>query len=53
MGNADALRHRARVVDVLPGATGAGAMRGRAVVVELQGDADDIVALRLEQRRGD
>ena len=36
----------ARVVDVLPGAAGAGAMRGRAVVVELQGDADHIVAGR-------
>ena len=53
MRNADALRNRARVVDVLPGATGAGAVHGGAMVVELQGDADDVIALGLEQRRSD
>ena len=51
VGNADALRHRARVVDVLAGATGALAMGRGAVVVELQRHADDVVALGLEQRR--
>ncbi len=53
VGNADALRHRAGVVDVLPGAAGALAVGRLAMVVELQGDADDVVALGLEQRRGD
>ena len=53
VGNADALRHRARVVDVLAGAAGALAMGGSAVVVELERDADHVVALGLEQRRGD
>ena len=36
----------ARVVDVLAGAAGALAVGRRAVVVELQRDADDVVALR-------
>ena len=51
--NADALRDRAGVVDVLAGAAGALAMGGGAVVVELQRHADDVVALGLQQRRGD
>src|SRR6266849_10030339 len=53
MGNAYALRDRARIMDVLPGATGAGAMDGGAVVIELERHADDVITLRLEQRRGD
>ena len=52
MRNADALGDGARVVDVLARAAGALAMRRRAVVVELQRDADDVIALGLEQRRG-
>ena len=51
MRNADPVRHRAGVVDVLAGAAGALAMGRRAMVVELQGDADDVIALGLEQRR--
>src|SRR6185369_370851 len=50
--NADALGHAARVVDVLAGAAGALAVGRRAVVVKLQRHADDVIALRLEQRRG-
>ena len=50
MRNADALGDRPRVVDITPGAAGAFAMRGGAVVVKLQGHADHIVALGLEQR---
>ena len=38
--DAEPRRHLARVVDVLAGAAGAGAMRGGAVVVELQRHAD-------------
>src|SRR5215831_10149804 len=53
VGNADALRHRARVIDILAGAAGALAMGRGAMVVELQRDADDVVALGLEQRRRD
>ena len=44
----DPLSDIARVVDVLPGAAGALAMGGRAMIVELQGDADDVVAFRLQ-----
>ena len=40
----------ARVVDVLAGAAGALAMGRRAMIVELQRDADDVVAFGLEQR---
>ena len=50
MRNADALGDIARVVDVLAGAAGALAMGRRAMVVKLQRDADDVVALRLQQR---
>ena len=50
MRNADPVRHRAGVVDILAGAAGALAVRRRAMVVELQGDADDVIALGLEQR---
>ena len=52
MRNADALGDAARVVDVLSGAAGALAVRRRAVVVELQRHADDVIALGLEQRSG-
>src|SRR5260370_42129728 len=48
-----ALRDRARVIDVLPGAAGALAVSRGTVVVELQRHADDIVALGLEQGRRD
>jgi hypothetical protein len=50
MRNADPLGDVAGVVDVLPGAAGALAVGGRAMVVKLQGDADDVIALGLQQR---
>ena len=50
MRNADALGNAARVIDVPTRATRALAVRGGAVVVELQRDADHVVALGLEQR---
>src|SRR3546814_14588976 len=50
MRNAEGRGDVPRVVDVLPGAAGALAAGRRAMVVELQGDADDIV--RSEERRG-
>jgi hypothetical protein len=50
MRNADPLGDIARVMDVLTGAAGALAMGGRAMIVELQRDADDVVALGLQQR---
>ena len=53
MRNADALGDAARIVDVLAGAAGALAVGRRAVVVKLQRDADDVVALGLQQRRRD
>ena len=48
--NAEAFGDVAGVVNVLPGAAGALAMGGRAMIVELQGDADDVIALGLQQR---
>ena len=53
MRDAEALGGGARVVDVLAGAAGALALDRRAVVVELQRHADDVVALALEQRGHD
>ena len=50
MRNADPLGDIAGIVDVLPGAAGALAMGGRAMIVELQRDADDVVAFGLQQR---
>ena len=49
--NADPLGDRAGVVDVLPGAAGALAVGRLAMVVELERDADDVIALGLQQRR--
>ena len=49
--NADPVGDRAGVVDVLAGAAGALAVGRRAMVVELQRHADDVIALGLEQRR--
>jgi hypothetical protein len=51
MGDADAIGDAAGVVDVLPGAAGALAACGGAVVIELQRHADDVVAFIGEQRR--
>ena len=50
MGNTDPLGDVARVVDVLPGAACALAVGRCAVIVKLQRDADDVIALRLQQR---
>ena len=50
MGNAELGGHVAGVVDVLAGAAGALAVGRRAMVIELQRDPDDVVALRLQQR---
>ena len=52
MRNADALGDAARVVDVLARAAGALAVGGGAMVVELQRDADHVIAFGLEQRGG-
>ena len=48
--NADPVGHRACVVDVLAGAARALAMRRRPVVVKLERDADDVIALGLQKR---
>src|SRR3954454_5148360 len=50
MGDSDPLGDVASIVDVLSGAAGALAVCGRAVIVKLQRDANDIVALGLQQR---
>ena len=50
MRDADPLGDIAGVVDVLPGAAGALAMGGRAMIVQLQRDADDVIPLGLQQR---
>ena len=43
--------HAARILDVLAGAAGALAADRLAMVVELERDADDVVAFGLQQRR--
>ena len=52
MGNADPRGHCAGIVNVAAGAAGPFAVGCRAMVVELQGDADDVIALLGQQRRG-
>ena len=53
MRDAELCRDQARVVDVVAGAAGALAGGGGAMVVELQRDADHVVAGLLQQRRHD
>ena len=49
MRDAEALGHAARIVDVLAGAAGA-LLPGGTGIVELQRDADDVIALALQKR---
>jgi hypothetical protein len=49
MRNADSFSDVAGIVDVLSGAAGALTMSGRAMIVKLQRDADDVIALGLQQ----
>ena len=51
VGDVEPRRHRAGIVDVGAGATRAGPPHRAAVIVELQRDAEDVVALVLEERR--
>ena len=53
MRNLQAVGDAARVLNVLAGAAGALAADRLAMVVELKGNADDIVAFGLHQRRDD
>ena len=53
MGNADARRDRAGVMNVAAGAAGTLAVRRRPMIVELQRDADHVVAGVSKQRGGD
>ena len=53
MGNAEALGHALGVIDVGAGAAGALARRRLVFGIKLQGDAHHVIALALEQRRGD
>ncbi len=53
MRNAEPGRDIARIVDILPRAACALAVRRFSVVIELHGDANDVVALGGEQRRRD
>jgi hypothetical protein len=46
MRNAELLCDSPRIVDVAAGAAGALAMDGSAMIVKLQGDADDVIAFR-------
>ena len=50
MRNAEPLGDIAGVVNVLASAAGTFAMGRRAMIVELQGDPDDVIALGLQQR---
>ena len=50
MRDAEPVGDAARVVDILPGTAGSAPANRGAVIVELQGDADDLVPLLLEER---
>src|SRR5581483_2378482 len=52
VGDAEPVGDAARIMDVLAGTARAAPSDGLAVIVELKGDAYDVVALLLEQRRG-
>jgi len=52
MRHAQLVGHAPRVMDVLAGAAGALAADGSTVIVELQRDADDVIARGLHQRGG-
>jgi hypothetical protein len=51
--NAEARSGQAGVMNVLPGATGSSAVDRRAMIVELQGHTDDVIALFMKQRGHD
>ena len=53
MGDIERGRHAARILDVLPSAAGTLFGNSLTMVVKLQGDANDIVSLALEQTRHD
>ena len=53
MGDSEPRRDVARIVDILPRAAGALAVRRFAVVIELHREADHVVAFGGEQRRRD
>ena len=53
MRNPQALGHVAGVVNVLPGAAGAPALDGGAVIVKLQGHANHVIAEMVQQGGGD
>src|SRR5688500_3175040 len=49
MGDAESLRHAAGILNVLSGAAGALAANRLAMIVELEGDADHVIALTLQE----
>ena len=53
MRNAERLGDAPRIGDILAGAARAGAMGGRAVIVELQRHADDVIAFALQEAGDD
>jgi hypothetical protein len=53
VGDAEPVGDAARIVDVLAGAAGSTASDSLTMIIELQGDANDVEALLLEQRRND
>jgi hypothetical protein len=48
MRDAERLADAAGIVDILAGAARAGAVHGGAMIVELQGDAEHVIALALQ-----
>jgi len=53
MGNAQTRSDIARIMNILSRAAGTFAMNGFAMIIKLQGHADDIIAVALEQRGHD
>ena len=53
MRNAECIRHAARIVNILPGAARTFFAHSHAMVVKLQGDADDLIPLMVQMRGND
>src|SRR5690606_23788516 len=53
VGDPQPVGHPTRIMYVLTGAAAAWAVDRRAVIVELKGDADDVIALAYQQAGGD
>jgi hypothetical protein len=49
MWDAKARGHRAGIMDIDPGTAGSLRLNGDTMIIELQGDADDLIALLMQE----